>query len=98
MSKIRIDADALTKGLSEIAKSVTGMQSAKSQLDKVVSDVTARWNGASGESYGALMALYSQQAADMADMMNSYLQYIEKVRDSFTKLDQESAQKIRSAF
>lgn len=98
MAKITIDSEALDRGINDLMKSITGMDSVTSKLHELVGTIQQSWNGSSGVAYGALMNAYEQQAKEMKGVMESYKEYVEKANATFTKLDQDSAQKIRSSF
>ena len=98
MAKITIDSDALVKGASGIGKAIEDMLSITGSLHSVITTIQDTWSGSSSESYGVLMNNYAQQAEKMADMMKTYMEYVEKANEAFTKLDQDSAQKIRGSF
>lgn len=98
MAKITIDNDALQKGSQEISSQINSMQETTGTFCHVITQVGESWRGASSEAYTNNLNGYADRASKMLKVMEEFKNYIEKVNETFSKLDNDSANKIRNSF
>ena len=98
MAKITIDTDALTTGVNDIMKQITGLQGVNDALRTVINTIEGSWQGDSSTAYVGVVNGYAQQAEKMVNVLKEYMEYVEKANQTFTKLDADSAKKLRAAF
>ncbi len=98
MAKITIDTDALLDGASQIGKCISNITEINSGLDSMIQAIGGLWKGSSSESYIGLMHGYAGKAKEMCNILQEYQNYVEQSAETFTKLDSDSANKIRSSF
>lgn len=98
MAKITFDTDALMNGASKIKDCIDNINGTTSGLSSLMNNIADMWHGSASETYSAVMAENSQKVSDLAKILQDYQEYVEKTAETFTKLDNDSANRIRSSF
>ena len=98
MALIKIDTDALLSGVAEIKGCVGNIANINSGLSSLIAVISDSWQGSASVGYVGLMNGYTQKAEKMCAVLEEYQAYIEKATETFTKLDNDSANRIRGSF
>lgn len=98
MAKITIDTDALVQGIQNISGRIGKMQETNSMLQSIAGIISSSWTGSSSEAYTEKMNEYIEHANKLVQVLEEYQNYVKKANETFSKLDSDSANKLRASF
>lgn len=94
MSKIVINTEDLIKNAESIAKKRDELNALNKQLENLIMQMMAKWEGEACKTYINMMQKYLRQAKQMIKVLQEFQKYAENVSTKFSQLDKNSANKI----
>lgn len=95
MAVIKANVAALRQNANTIQKDISELNRLNAALNQLLANIESTWDGKASEQYIASMVKHKKKAEQMINVLQEFMNYIEKAARKLETMDKEGASKIK---
>jgi len=96
MARIKVNTEGLQANISAISEKIAELQGFNANLDSLLNQIDASWEGAASVAYAARMRRYYSKTVEMIGVLEEFRKYMQEASSKFEQQDSAGAAGIRA--